>query len=76
MDEIRFVALQMSATRSALTKSTMSADQSADSNSMPQTDLIRLFLCGDVMTGRGIDEVLPHPNDPAFTNPVHFITFF
>lgn len=26
---------------------------------------IRLFLCGDVMTGRGIDQVLPHPSDPA-----------
>jgi poly-gamma-glutamate capsule biosynthesis protein CapA/YwtB (metallophosphatase superfamily) len=23
-----------------------------------------LFLCGDVMTGRGIDQVLPHHNDP------------
>jgi len=26
---------------------------------------LRLFLCGDVMTGRGIDQVLPHPVDPA-----------
>lgn len=26
---------------------------------------IALFLCGDVMTGRGIDQVLPHPGDPA-----------
>lgn len=25
---------------------------------------IRLFLCGDVMTGRGVDQVLPHPSDP------------
>ncbi|MBW8307176.1 MAG: CapA family protein [Thiobacillus sp.] len=24
-----------------------------------------LFLCGDVMTGRGIDQVLPHPGDPV-----------
>jgi poly-gamma-glutamate synthesis protein (capsule biosynthesis protein) len=23
-----------------------------------------LFLCGDVMTGRGLDQVLPHPGDP------------
>lgn len=23
-----------------------------------------LFLCGDVMTGRGIDQILPHPCDP------------
>jgi len=26
---------------------------------------IALFLCGDVMTGRGIDQVLPHPGDPT-----------
>ena len=25
----------------------------------------RLFLCGDVMTGRGIDQILPHPCDPV-----------
>jgi poly-gamma-glutamate synthesis protein (capsule biosynthesis protein) len=27
--------------------------------------VIRLFLCGDVMIGRGIDQVLAHPCDPA-----------
>ena len=26
--------------------------------------VLRLFLCGDVMTGRGVDQVLPHPGDP------------
>lgn len=26
---------------------------------------IGLFLCGDVMTGRGIDQVLAHPSDPT-----------
>jgi poly-gamma-glutamate synthesis protein (capsule biosynthesis protein) len=26
--------------------------------------MITLFLCGDVMTGRGIDQILPHPGDP------------
>lgn len=25
---------------------------------------ITLFLCGDVMTGRGIDQILPHPSKP------------
>lgn len=24
-----------------------------------------LFLCGDAMTGRGVDQVLPHPSDPV-----------
>ena len=28
-----------------------------------------LFLCGDVMTARGIDQVLPHPGDPALHEP-------
>jgi poly-gamma-glutamate capsule biosynthesis protein CapA/YwtB (metallophosphatase superfamily) len=27
--------------------------------------LVTLFACGDVMPGRGIDEVLPHPGDPG-----------
>ncbi|MGW1678323.1 CapA family protein [Saccharopolyspora sp. NPDC002376] len=26
--------------------------------------LVRLFLCGDVMPGRGVDQILPHPGDP------------
>lgn len=31
-----------------------------------ETDyLIKLFLSGDVMTGRGVDQVLPHPGDPV-----------
>ena len=30
---------------------------------------ITLFLCGDVMTGRGIDQVLPHPSDPILYEP-------
>lgn len=25
---------------------------------------VTIFLCGDVMTGRGIDQILPHPCDP------------
>lgn len=27
-------------------------------------DQLRIFLCGDVMTGRGIDQILPHPASP------------
>jgi poly-gamma-glutamate capsule biosynthesis protein CapA/YwtB (metallophosphatase superfamily) len=26
--------------------------------------LVTLFACGDVMPGRGIDQILPHPGDP------------
>ncbi|MGD8592237.1 MAG: poly-gamma-glutamate biosynthesis protein, partial [Gammaproteobacteria bacterium] len=25
-------------------------------------EFLTLFLCGDVMTGRGIDQVMPHPS--------------
>lgn len=30
---------------------------------------VRLFLCGDVMTGRGIDQVLPVPSAPHLLEP-------
>lgn len=32
-------------------------------------DAITLFVCGDVMTGRGIDQILPHPCDPRLAEP-------
>src|SRR5437762_5453057 len=31
--------------------------------------MMRLFLCGDVMTGRGIDQALPHPVNPVLYEP-------
>ena len=30
---------------------------------------ITLFLCGDVMTGRGIDQLLAHPSEPTLHEP-------
>jgi poly-gamma-glutamate capsule biosynthesis protein CapA/YwtB (metallophosphatase superfamily) len=30
---------------------------------------VSLFLCGDVMLGRGIDQILPHPGDPRLHEP-------
>lgn len=30
---------------------------------------VTVCLCGDVMTGRGIDQVLPHPNHPRLYEP-------
>jgi poly-gamma-glutamate capsule biosynthesis protein CapA/YwtB (metallophosphatase superfamily) len=27
--------------------------------------VVSVFLAGDVMTGRGVDQILPHPGDPA-----------
>ena len=45
----------------------MPANQIVDS--MQQAEWIRLFLCGDVMIGRGVDQILPHPNDPTLQEP-------
>src|SRR5438067_9918723 len=33
------------------------------------TSTVTLFLCGDVMTGRGIDQILAHPSDPQLFEP-------
>jgi poly-gamma-glutamate synthesis protein (capsule biosynthesis protein) len=32
-------------------------------NEAVRDGLVTLFLCGDVMTGRGVDQILPHPGD-------------
>ena len=32
-------------------------------------NLITMFMAGDVMTGRGIDQILPHPGDPLIYEP-------
>ena len=32
-------------------------------------DSVTLFVAGDVMTGRGIDQVLPHPGNPRIVEP-------
>ncbi len=36
---------------------------------MPAAGVVTLFLAGDVMTGRGIDQVLPHPSPPRIYEP-------
>jgi poly-gamma-glutamate capsule biosynthesis protein CapA/YwtB (metallophosphatase superfamily) len=33
------------------------------------SEAVTLFLCGDVMLGRGIDQILPHPGDPTLREP-------
>jgi len=32
-------------------------------------DPLTLFLCGDVMTGRGLDQIMPHPSSPQLFEP-------
>lgn len=34
-----------------------------------QAKPIGVFVCGDVMTGRGIDQALPHPGNPVLYEP-------
>jgi poly-gamma-glutamate capsule biosynthesis protein CapA/YwtB (metallophosphatase superfamily) len=41
----------------------------AQSSRNKSSPVIRLFLCGDVMIGRGIDQMLGHPCDPALHEP-------
>ncbi len=40
--------------------------------SSTKPDTVTLFLCGDVMTGRGVDQILPYPGDPRICEP--FVT--
>lgn len=40
------------------------SEQYANGLPLQVSPFITLFLCGDVMTGRGIDQVLPHPVNP------------
>jgi len=42
----------------------MSAAAELGSTEPPAQQTVRLFLCGDVMLGRGIDQVLPRPCSP------------
>jgi poly-gamma-glutamate synthesis protein (capsule biosynthesis protein) len=34
-----------------------------------KSEPVTLFLCGDVMTGRGIDQILPYPSSPEIYEP-------
>jgi poly-gamma-glutamate capsule biosynthesis protein CapA/YwtB (metallophosphatase superfamily) len=36
---------------------------------MPSSSAITIFMCGDVMTGRGIDQILPWPSVPHIFEP-------
>jgi poly-gamma-glutamate synthesis protein (capsule biosynthesis protein) len=35
----------------------------------PRSSVVKIFLCGDVMIGRGIDHILPYPCDPKIYEP-------
>jgi len=64
------VALGMTKTRPITDRNEMISDQSLSSQAPSRdTQTITLFLCGDVMTGRGIDQILPYPSDPRIYEP-------
>jgi poly-gamma-glutamate capsule biosynthesis protein CapA/YwtB (metallophosphatase superfamily) len=51
-----------------LAELTKAPPMSAAENSLavePMAQRMRIFLCGDVMTGRGIDQILPQPCNPV-----------
>ena len=48
------------------------ASPTAQQSITARSRAVTLFLCGDVMTGRGIDQILPHAGDPRlFESYVH-----
>lgn len=44
-------------------------EESAMSTRSAAGNTVTLFLCGDVMTGRGIDQILPHASAPQLYEP-------
>ncbi len=42
---------------------------SSNVNKTPSRAAITIFMCGDVMTGRGIDQILPSSGDPHIHEP-------
>lgn len=51
-------------TAHGMTASTGETGMEAKDRECDASDIM-LFLCGDVMTGRGIDQILPHPGNPV-----------
>lgn len=67
---ITAVALGIAKTRPAGGRNEMISAQSLSSQAtFGDAQTITLFLCGDVMTGRGIDQVLPYPSNPQIYEP-------
>lgn len=63
---MRSTRARMSSTTHEFDLESARADVSREVN---MVRMVRLFLCGDVMIGRGIDQVLRHPGDPHLFEP-------
>jgi poly-gamma-glutamate synthesis protein (capsule biosynthesis protein) len=46
-----------------------SGEEEVNRDQKSQFNIITLFMVGDVMLGRGIDQVLPHPSEPLLHEP-------
>lgn len=60
---------RVSAVTAKMYRGTVNASRNAQHKPAEDSTLITMFLSGDVMTGRGIDQVLPHPSDPVIHEP-------
>jgi poly-gamma-glutamate synthesis protein (capsule biosynthesis protein) len=58
--------LIFSAVHNAYSEETVMRDDVGNTFTTPSRKIIpiTIFMCGDVMTGRGIDQILPHPGNP------------
>ncbi len=84
MQRRRFLSLPLLAACGALARRVRAGDSGLRAGAaMPDKQkrrpgAVKLFLCGDVMTGRGIDQILPYPSspeiyEPYMTSAVHYV---
>jgi poly-gamma-glutamate synthesis protein (capsule biosynthesis protein) len=56
-------------TGSGVGRGETTSDEAVLSKGAADPDLLTLFVCGDVMTGRGLDQIMPHPSPPQIYEP-------
>ncbi|MBI4207544.1 MAG: CapA family protein [Betaproteobacteria bacterium] len=68
---VRALVASLAAAATRAPGGTVQEPRTAPTNERPsrRSHGITLFLCGDVMTGRGIDQILPHPAKPHLYEP-------
>jgi len=69
MDRRRFLGCAASVPLAVAGSRLASPSSSTCTGTRADPATVTLFLCGDVMTGRGLDQVLPHPGDPHLHEP-------
>jgi poly-gamma-glutamate synthesis protein (capsule biosynthesis protein) len=73
MHRRHFLALSVLSALSAAYRSSHGDEGKASLGPEPaskgSTNTVKLFLCGDIMTGRGIDQILPNAGSPELYEP-------